>query len=183
MGERELQAARGSSCQPVCKESEMSPWPFWLVGRMPGQGAAQRTQLGEGCWSCPFHWSHPPSMELNPTSSLAGAACVGAGTTLILIENACFAEPWDAATCLPWSFHVGLGAGTDPCSTAPGWGDLPPRFPGWSWFCFSQPGRTWCGQRALPFSAGPLQREVVFFFFLSVSSASLFQLSFRMRFV
>lgn len=82
VGEQGLQAARGSSCQPVSKETEMSLWPFWPVGHMPGQQAAWGTQLGEGRWGCPFQWGCPPTAGLNPNLSLVGAACVGTGRAL-----------------------------------------------------------------------------------------------------
>lgn len=41
--------------------------------------------------------------------------------------NSFFAEPWDAATCLPWSRHVGLGAGETP-DPQPGVQGLAPAF-------------------------------------------------------
>lgn len=117
------------------------------------------------------HRSCPTTAGLHPHFE-PGWCCLrrswhGSEVELILMGNARFTKLWDAGTCLPWSCCVGL---RDPCSTARGGGMCPCVVSGGAGFVFPSQA-----QRALPFSAVPLQREGwVGVFFLSASSASLF---------
>lgn len=101
---------------------------------------------------------------------------------MTLRGNYCFAEL--GYSCLP-ALELPFGAGVQPCFTAWGGGTCSHVVRGGADTAFLSQGRLGVADRPfLPFSVGPLQREGCLFFFVSLaSSASLFELFFRVRFV
>lgn len=89
---------------------------------------------------------------------------------------------WDAAACLPWSCHLGLGSSP---ASQPGVGELALTLSGVELVLFSsaKAGLVWLTGPSFPFLLGPCKERVVCFFFSLASSASLFQLFFRVGFV